>query len=60
VWYATNDGKSCTRLTTALLGANGIGLSPDGKYLYVALTLQPHVIRWEIESPGDLLYHHTI
>ena len=38
--------------STALDHANGIGLSPDGKTVYVAETITGRLWSWEIESPG--------
>jgi gluconolactonase len=52
LWFGTSDGKLCKRISYGIHGANGIGLSPDGRYVYVALTHQPHVLRWEIDEPG--------
>src|SRR5690606_11553024 len=38
VYYATVDGRSIRRAAKHVLTANGIGLSPDGKTLYVPET----------------------
>ncbi len=35
-----------------LLGPNGIGISPDGKWLYVAESFSSDLIRFEIAGPG--------
>ena len=38
VFYASPDGKMIKEIMFPLEGPNGIGLSPDGKVLYVAET----------------------
>ena len=35
-------------------GANGIGLSPDGRVLYVAETETGRLWAWDVEGPGRL------
>lgn len=54
LYYALPDGKSIRELAYPIDFANGVGLSPDGRYLYVAETTRGRVWRWEIESPGVL------
>ncbi|MXP62664.1 SMP-30/gluconolactonase/LRE family protein [Roseomonas sp. M0104] len=55
VFWAAADGS---RIVEAALpvpgGANGIGLSPDGKVLYAAETETGRLWAWEIEGPGRL------
>jgi gluconolactonase len=50
VYYATSDGKRIVRVKEGMTGANGIGLSPDGKQLHVSegRTLWT----WNVVSPG--------
>jgi gluconolactonase len=54
VFYATADGKAIKRVLYPFLNANGIGLSPDGKTLYVALTLERHILAFDVIAPGVL------
>ena len=54
VYYATTDGSSITEILYDLHHANGIGLSPDGRHLYVAETHTGRVWTWEIDAPGVL------
>ena len=35
-----------------LLGPNGVGLSPDGRRVYVAETHTGRLWAWDLESPG--------
>ena len=52
VYYASPDGSSITQMVYPLDEPNGIGLSPDGKRLYVALTFARKVIYFELSAPG--------
>ena len=54
LYYALPDGTSIRELAYPIDFANGVGLSPDGRYLYVAETTRGRVWRWEIVSPGVL------
>ncbi|MDJ0387465.1 SMP-30/gluconolactonase/LRE family protein [Roseomonas sp. E05] len=58
VFWAAADGS---RIVEAALpvpgGANGIGLSPDGKVLYAAETETGRLWAWDIEGPGRLRKH---
>lgn len=53
IFYATTDGTRINRVIDRL-GANGIGISPDGTELYVALTFQRQILAFDIVSPGVL------
>lgn len=53
IFYAKADGSGITRVLDRV-GANGIGLSPDGRTLYVAVTFERHVLAYDILSPGVL------
>lgn len=53
LYYATTDGKSIVKAATIPM-ANGVGLSPDGKTVYVADTLFGRLWALEIESPGKV------
>lgn len=52
VYYARPDGSHATTLVHPFETANGIGLSPDEKTLYVAETLGARMRQYHIESPG--------
>ena len=47
VYYAAADGSAITEAVHPFLTANGIGLSPDEKHLYVADTFQARVYRYD-------------
>ncbi|MBL8870456.1 MAG: SMP-30/gluconolactonase/LRE family protein [Planctomycetaceae bacterium] len=52
-YYRSADG-SVTRLGQDLLAPNGIGLSPDGKTLYVVPSMQKQIMAYPIEGPGKI------
>ena len=52
VFYAKPDGTLIREIIFPMEGPNGIGLSPDGKRLYVAETPSGRVWAFDIESPG--------
>jgi gluconolactonase len=54
VYYAKADGSSIRELAFPLLGANGIGLAPDGKTLYVAETDTARLWAWDLSGPGEI------
>jgi len=54
LYYATPDGASIRRVRAGLLSPNGIGLSPDGRWLYWADTLSARLWRAEIVAQGCL------
>jgi gluconolactonase len=54
VYYAKADGSHIAEVAYPLVGPNGIGLSPDGKRLYVAETSSGRLWSWRIEMPGKL------
>jgi gluconolactonase len=53
VYYVAADG-AITRVIDTLKLPNGIGVSPDGKTLYVVENASTEIFRWQIESPGKL------
>lgn len=53
VYYIAADGK-VSRVTDHLAAPNGIGLSPDGKRLYVAPSRQAEMLVYEVSGPGQL------
>ncbi len=54
VYYAAADGLRISRQRADMMGPNGIGLSPDGRTLYVSETMTARVWAMEIVAPGEL------
>ena len=54
VYYATADGSSLELVIPGLTTANGIGLSPDEKTLYVSETATRSVWAFDIIAPGQI------
>lgn len=54
VYWAKADGSKIREVVDALLMPNGIGLSPDGKTLYVAETATGRLWSWRIIAAGEV------
>lgn len=54
VFYAKPDGSHIEEVVHPIETPNGIGLSPDGKTLYVAETFGARLWSWQLEGPGKL------
>ncbi|AMK26553.1 gluconolactonase (plasmid) [Sphingobium sp. TKS] len=54
LYYASPDGKMIREIVHPLLGANGVGLSPDGKTLYVAESTTARLWAFELIGPGEV------
>jgi gluconolactonase len=54
VFYAKPDGSMIREVIFPMDGPNGVGLSPDGKRLYVAETWSGRLWDWEITAPGQV------
>ncbi len=54
VFYAAPDGSMIKEIIFPLEAPNGIGLSPDGRTLYVAETPTGRVWAFEIVGPGNI------
>ena len=54
VYYARADGSLINEVVYPLITPNGIGLSPDGRTLYVAELLTARLIGFEITGPGRI------
>ncbi len=54
VFYASPDGRMIKEILFPLEAPNGIGLSPDGKTLYVAETPTGRVWACELAGPGQI------
>ena len=52
VYYALADGSRITEVAYPFAAANGCGLSPDGRTLYVAETETSRLWAYEIQGPG--------
>ena len=54
VYYASTDGRFIRRAARHLLTPNGVGLSPDGKTLYVSETEASRLWSYPITGRGEL------
>ena len=54
IYYAASDGSSITRQRSGMMGPNGVGISPDGKTLYVSETMTARLWAMDIVEPGRL------
>jgi gluconolactonase len=52
LYYATADGARITEVAHPILTPNGVGLSPDGKIVYVAETETARLWAFDLDSPG--------
>jgi gluconolactonase len=52
VYWAKADGSEVRQVIYPLVQPNGVGLSPDGRWLYVSETLTGRLWRWQITAPG--------
>ncbi len=52
VYYALADGSRIVELAYPLITPNGIGLSPDGKTVYVAETRTARLWAFDLDAPG--------
>jgi gluconolactonase len=54
-YYAKADGSGAVEAAFPVFGgANGIGISPDGRTVYVAETETGRLWAWDVEAPGRL------
>ena len=58
VYYIHPDG-TVNRLTDNLPAPNGIGLSPDGKRLYVIPSRQAEMLVYDVKEPGEVVNGRT-
>ena len=54
LYYARPDGSAIREVVFPLDSPNGVGLSPDGKRLYVAETFTGRVWQWDVVAPGEV------
>lgn len=55
VCYALTDGSACREVIFPLFNPNGIGLSPDGRTLYVAETFTARLWAFTVVAPGEIV-----
>ncbi len=60
VFYASPDGRFIREIIFPLEAPNGIGLSPDGRTLYVAETPTGRLWAFEITAPGVIGRRHVV
>ena len=56
VFYAAVDGSSCREVIFPLDGPNGVGISPDGRTLYVSETPPARLWAFGIVAPGEVAF----
>jgi gluconolactonase len=54
VFYATTDGSGCREVIFPLENPNGVGISPDGRTLYVSETPPARLWAFDIVAPGEV------
>ena len=54
VFYATPDGKHIVEKIFPIETANGVGLSPDEDFVYVAETQGARLWKWPLAGPGEI------
>ena len=59
VYYISPEGK-VSRLTGDIAAPNGIGLSPDGKRLYVIPSRQAEMLVYDVTGPGKIANGRTL
>lgn len=57
LYYAKADGSEIREVVHPLITPNGVGLSPDGKRLYVAETQTARVWAFDLAGPGEIVRH---
>jgi gluconolactonase len=53
LFYCAADGTT-TELVHGMTSPNGVGLSPDGKTVYMADTMTGRLFAYEVEGPGNI------
>lgn len=54
LYYGRADGSGVAEVLWGLHGPNGVGLSPDGRTIYVSMTTTGRVYSWPVGEPGVL------
>lgn len=55
ICYARIDGSGCREVIHPMNTPNGVGLSPDGRRLYVAETAPGRLWAFDVEAPGRIV-----
>jgi gluconolactonase len=54
LYYIPPGGGGVVEKAFPLLGPNGVGLSPDGRRVYVAETHTGRLWAWDLDAPGEI------
>ena len=54
LYYARPDGSMIVEAAFPIFSANGVGLSPDEKTLYVADTMSARLLAFDLIAPGEI------
>ena len=54
LYYAKTDGSLIRELVQPMIQPNGVGLSPDGRTVYVAETRTGHLWGFDVTGPGEI------
>jgi len=54
LYYARADGSAVREVVFPLDAPNGVGLSPDGRRVYVAETFTGRIWAWDVPAPGTV------
>jgi len=54
LYYIPPDGRAVREVAFPLLGPNGVGLSPDGRRVYVSETHTGRLWAWDLSGPGEV------
>jgi gluconolactonase len=57
LYYALADGSRIVEVAYPMITPNGVGLSPDGKSVYVAETETGRLWAFDLEAPGKAKRH---
>lgn len=57
LYYALADGSSIVEVAYPFVGPNGVGLSPDGRTVYVSETETARLWAFDLEGPGVVKRH---
>jgi len=55
LYYIPPDGTGVREVAFPLLGPNGVGLSPDGRRVYVSETHTGRLWAWDLTGPGEVV-----
>jgi gluconolactonase len=54
LYYALPDGSRCVEVSYPIVSPNGVGLSPDGRTVYVADTETSRLLAFDVAGPGKI------